>query len=77
MENQPSFLIIVIACVLSHFSCVQLLAHQAPLSMWILQSRILEWVAMPTPGDFPDPGIASPALIGEFFTTSATWEAQL
>ena len=35
----------------------------------------------PTPGDFPNPGIEpaspeSPALAGEFFTTSATWEAQ-
>ena len=30
----------------------------------ILQARILEWVAMPPPGDFPDPGIEpeSPAL---------------
>ena len=48
----------------------------------ILQARILEWVA--TPGrssfkDLPDPGIKpvfrlSPALTGEFFTTSATCE---
>jgi len=34
----------------------------------------------PTPGDLPDPGIelmtlASPALAGRFFTTSAAWEA--
>ena len=37
---------------------------QAPLSMGILQARILEWVAMPPPGDLPNPGIepASPAL---------------
>ena len=30
----------------------------------ILQARILEWVAMPSPGDLPDPGIKprSPAL---------------
>ena len=32
------------------------------------------------PGDLPDPGIetaspVSPALAGEFFTNSATWEA--
>ena len=29
-----------------------------------LQARILEWVAMPSPGDLPDPGIKprSPAL---------------
>ena len=46
----------------------------------ILQARILEWVAMPSPGDPPDPGIeltslTSPALAGGFFTTSSTWEA--
>ena len=41
-------------CVLSHFSRVRLsatpwtVAHQAPLSMEILQARILEWVAMPS-----------------------------
>ena len=40
-------------CVLSHFSHVRLCAtpwtaaRQAPLSMGILQARILEWVAMP------------------------------
>ena len=32
-------------------------ACQAPLSMGILQARILEWVAMPSPGYLPDPGI--------------------
>ena len=40
-------------------------AHQAPLSMGILQARIMEWVAMPFPlGDLPNPGIEprSPAL---------------
>ena len=39
-------------------------AHQAPLSMAILQARILEWVAIPSSGDLPDPGIelGSPAL---------------
>ena len=45
----------------------------------ILQARILEWVAMSFSRDLPDPGIkpvslASPALAGGFFTTSATWE---
>ena len=40
----------------------------------IVQTRILEWVPFPTPGDLPDPGIepmslASPALSGRFFTT--------
>ena len=63
-------------------ACVQLcltlcgprtMARQAPLSMGILQARILEWVAFPPPGDLPDPGtelvsLASPALAGRFFT---------
>ena len=43
----------------------------------ILHARILEWVAMPPPGDLPDPGIepvslTSPALAGTFFTAIAT-----
>ena len=32
-------------------------ALQAPLSMWILQARIVEWVPCPPPGDLPNPGI--------------------
>ena len=37
---------------------------------------------MPPAGDFPNQGIepeslTSPALAGEFFTTSTTWEAHL
>ena len=47
----------------------------------ILQARILEWVAMPTTGDLPNPGIKPMpftfhALAGGFFTTSATWKDQ-
>ena len=46
----------------------------------IFQARILEWVAVPLPGDFHNPGIKpvsfrSPALAGRLFTTSATWDA--
>ena len=42
-----------------------------------LQARILEWVAVPSSKDIPDPGIEpeslmSPTLAGRFFTTSAT-----
>ena len=41
----------------------------------VFQARILQWVAFPSPGDLPDPGIetsffASPTLAGEFFTTA-------
>ena len=32
-------------------------AHQAPLSLGILQARILEWVAISSSRDFPNPGI--------------------
>ena len=37
--------------------------------MGILQARILEWVAIPPPGDLPNPGIElkAPALQAEFF----------
>ena len=39
----------------------------------ILQARILEWVAFPSPRDLPDPGIelAYPALAGRFLTTES------
>ena len=39
----------------------------------IFQARILEWVAIPSPGDLPDPGIEpeSPALAHVFFTTES------
>ena len=75
----------VCACVLSRFSCVRLCdpvdsSPQGSSVRGILQARILEWVAMPPPGDLPDPGVepvslVSPALTGRFFTTSTTWEA--
>ena len=32
-------------------------SRQAPLCMVILQARICEWVAIPPPGDLPNPGI--------------------
>ena len=37
----------------------------------ILQARILEWVAISSPGDLPSPGIKpeSPELTSRFFTT--------
>ena len=71
--------------VLSHFSRVWLFATpwtvacQAPLSTGF--SRQEYWSGLPCspPGDLPDPGIEPTslmsALAGEFFTTSATWEA--
>ena len=72
-------------CVLSLQPCLTLcnpMDCSLPVSSvhGILQTRILEWVAFPPPGDLPDTGIKptslmSPALAGGLFTTSATCEA--
>ena len=55
-------------CCYAVLSCVQLcatpwtIAHQAPLSMGILQARILEWIAMlSSRGIFPTQG-SNPGL---------------
>ena len=75
-------------CVPSRFSCVRLfatlwtVAHQAPLSMEFSRQGYWSGWPCPPPGDFPDPGIEptslmSPALTGQFFTTSAAWKAQI
>ena len=76
----------IYVCVLSHFSFVQLfvtlwtVAHQAPLSMGF--SRKEYWSGLPCPSSRGSSqsrdqhaSLMSPALAGEFFTTSATWEA--
>ena len=53
------------------------LVHQAPLSVGILQARILEWMAMPSsmgscrPKDLTHIPM-SPAWAGKSFTTFAT-----
>ena len=49
-------------------------AHQAPLSMGLLQREHWSRLLFPSPGDLPNPGIeptslVSPALAGRFFTT--------
>ena len=50
--------------VLSLFATPWTVARQAPLSMGFPQARTLEWVASPSPGDLPAPGMdpGSPAL---------------
>ena len=44
------------ACLIPQ-SCLTLCELMAPLSVGILQTRILEWVFMPPPGDLPHSGI--------------------
>ena len=56
--------------------------HQAPLSMEFSKQEYWSGLPFTTPGDLPNPGIkptslVSPARAGRFFTTGATWEAQL
>ena len=45
------------------------IACQPPLSMGILQARILKWLPCPPLGDLPDPGIKlmSPTVQADFF----------
>ena len=52
-------------------------AHQASLSMGILQARILEWIAMPSSGASSQPRDRSQVscIAGGFFTIWATREA--
>ena len=75
------------ACVLSHFSHVRLfatlwtMAHQAPLSMGFSRQEYRSGLPCPPPGDLCNMGIkpvflTSSALLGRFFTTIATREAQ-
>ena len=72
-----------VPCVLSHFSSVQLCvtlwtkAHQAPLFMGFSRQEYWSGLPCPPPRDLPDPGteltsLTSPALVGKFFTSSAT-----
>ena len=72
-------------CVLSCFSRVwvfalRTVALQVPLSMGFSKQGYWSGLPCPPPGDLPYSGIEPevlkfPALIGGFFTTSATWEA--
>ena len=56
--------------VFDSFGTLWTVAHQAPLSIGILQAGILEWVAIPFSRNLPNPGIepASLCIAGRFFT---------
>ena len=83
---QATFIFLVHACILSHFSCVQLfvtpwtVAHQTSLSMGFSRHEYWSGLPWPPPEDLPNPvikpvSLMSPALADEFFIMSATWEA--
>ena len=83
--GNPSIAFLLVVCILSCFSRVQLFAtlwtaaHQAPLSMGFSMHEY--WSGLPclSPGGLPDPGIELASLVsalaGGFFATSAIWEA--
>ena len=78
--NRFSSITVVLTCV-QLFVTSWTVAHQAPLSMGFSRWEYWNGLPFPTAGDIFDPGmkpmsLASPALTGWFFTTSATWEAQ-
>ena len=60
------------------FETLWTVAHWAPLFMGFSRQECWSGLPCPPPGDLPGPGIEpmSPALVGGFFTTSITWEAQ-
>ena len=70
----PCGILVPSACMLSHFSYVQLFATPWTVVLSVGFSRQEYWSELPClpPGDLPDPGIkraslTSPALAGRFF----------
>ena len=53
--------------------------HQTSLFKAFSRQEYWSGLPCPSPGDLPNPGIehVSPALAGELFTTSTTWEAHI
>ena len=60
--NSYVFMGCVLSCV-RVFETSWTVAHQAPLSMGILQARILEWVAMPSFRGYSQPRESNPGLL--------------
>ena len=79
-NGKQFFLQETLCCGLSRFSCVQLfetpwtVACQTPLSMEILQARIVEWIAMPSSRGSSQPrdGTLVSRTAGRLFTVWAT-----
>ena len=71
-----SIVLYLVACVWL-FATPCTVAFQAPLSMGILQARILEWVAMPSSRESSQPRDLTHVshITGRFFTIWATLEA--
>ena len=69
-----------IESVVSNSEMPWTVACQAPLSMGFSRQEYWSGLLCLPPRDLPNPGIEhaslSPALVGKFFATSTTWEAQ-
>ena len=68
----------LVTSVVRLFVTLWTVAHQAPLSIGFSRLEYWSGLPFPSPGDLPDPrfepvSLVSPALAGEFLTTSATW----
>ena len=76
------YLLCALSCVW-HFAIPWTVARQVPLSMGFSRQDYWSGVPFPAPGDLPNPGMEPTSLesqvasAGGFFTTSATWEAQV
>ena len=68
----------LICSVMSSSVTIWTVAHQAPLSMGILQARILEWVAMLSSRGSSQPRDRTQVfhIAGRFFIIQVTREAQ-
>ena len=86
VSHNTKHILIMCACMLSHFSWVQRYANlwtearQAPLSVGFSRQEYWSGFLCPPPGDLPDPGteptsLTSPALACGFFATIVIWEA--
>ena len=73
MYHDLEIVIALRACMLSHFSRVQLfawtIAHQAPLSIGVSRQEYWSGLPSPSPGDLPHPGVEPPSLM------SLHWQA--
>ena len=79
LHSAVNFIYLVCACMLSHFSHVQLfetlwpIAHQTLLSVGFPRQYYWNGLPFPSLGNLPNPGteptsLTSPALAGKFFT---------
>ena len=77
LTNSNGIWVCCVTSVVSNSVAPQTVAHQVPLSMGFPRHEL----PSPPPGDLPDleikpKPVASSALVGRFFTTNTTWEAQ-